>query len=70
MSYVPVEKRGAPLEPVCSEVDTEVPDLDLLIQARPPGSSADVQRRNKNAAISAGVARAQGRKTGKPSKKR
>ena len=70
MSYVPVEKRAAPLEPVCSEVDTEVPDLDLLIQARPPGSSADVQRRNKNAAISAGVARAQGRKTGKPSKKR
>lgn len=68
--YVPEEKRPAPLEPVCSEVITEIPDLATLLQRKPPGSSADTQRRNKNSAIASGVARAQGRKTGKPSKKR
>ncbi|WFD01673.1 hypothetical protein MOBT1_000349 [Malassezia obtusa] len=68
--YVPPEKRPEPLEPVCSEVYTEVPDLATLIQSKPPGSSADVQRRNKKAVVASGVARAQGRKTGKASKKR
>lgn len=70
LRYVAAESRPAPLAPICSEVYTEVPDLATLLQRKPPGSSADTQRRSKNSAINAGVARAQGRKTGKPSKKR
>ena len=68
--YIPADARPEAVQPAVSEVITEVPELELLLQARPPGSDADSQRRQRNHAIAAGTARSQARKTGKPGKRR
>lgn len=68
-TYIPPEARDVPLEPVRSERLTDVPELDEILQRNPPGSAPDPQR-SRSSASAAAIARSQGRKTGKPGRKR
>ena len=68
--YVPASSRDARLEAFESHELTQVPDLDVLLQRRPPGSAASTQRRNRKNATDAAISRSQGRKTGKPGRRR
>ncbi|WFD43438.1 hypothetical protein MPSI1_002100 [Malassezia psittaci] len=67
LHYIEKPDRPPMREPISSERITAIPDLASLIKKQPPGSSAETQRRNRNAKIASGVARAQKRKSGKPS---
>ncbi|WFC99345.1 hypothetical protein MYAM1_002089 [Malassezia yamatoensis] len=68
LHYIEKSDRPPMREPISSEKITAVPDLATLMQKQPPGSSAELQRRNRNAKIASGVARAQKRRSGKSSK--
>ncbi|WFD29076.1 hypothetical protein MSPP1_000081 [Malassezia sp. CBS 17886] len=65
VAYVAEDERPCALAPLESETPTDAPDVDMLLQKNPVGSSAETQRRNRNAAATAAVARSHGRKSGK-----
>lgn len=70
-TYVPATQRDAAMAPLVSDILTEVPDMDLLLQRKPPGStSTDTRRQNRSKASASAIARSQGRKSGKAGKKR
>lgn len=68
--YIPASSRDARLEAFESHELTQVPDLDILLQRKAPGSAASTQKRNRKNATDAAISRSQGRKTGKPGRRR
>lgn len=70
--YPYIEARARPPK-VCaveSETVTEIPDLELVLQSKPVGSSADTQLRQRSRAAAAATARSRGRKSGKAGRAR
>ena len=68
--YVPASHRDKRLKAFESHELTQVPDLDILLQRKPPGSAASQQKQNRKNATDAAISRSQGRKTGKPGRRR
>ena len=69
-TYMPSNTRDMPLPTFETEELTEVPELDSLLQRRPPGSASDSRHRNRQSATAEALSRSQGRKTGKPGRRR
>lgn len=69
-TYIPASKREPALGAFESHELTEVPDLEALVQRKPPGSAADTRTRNRQNATAAAMSRSQGRKTGKPGRRK
>lgn len=68
--YIPASQRDERLKAFESHELTQVPDLDILLQRKPPGSAASLQKQNRKNATDAAISRSQGRKTGKPGRRR
>lgn len=61
-TYIPPAQREPLIAPTVSEVLTEVPELDVLLERKPPGSAASARHGARQKATAQAVARSQGRK--------
>lgn len=68
--YIEPQFRPSFMMAVESETNTEIPDLELVLQSKPVGSSADTQLRQRQRAAASATARSRGRKSGKSGRAR
>lgn len=68
--YIEPQFRPSFMMAVESETNTEIPDLELILQSKPVGSSADTQLRQRQRAAASATARSRGRKSGKSGRAR
>lgn len=68
--YIDARARPPKVCAVESETVTEIPDLELVLQSKPVGSSADTQLRQRSRAAASATARSRGRKSGKAGRAR
>ncbi|MEL0642666.1 hypothetical protein V6260_19105, partial [Pseudoalteromonas aliena] len=60
--YIPASQRDERLKAFESHQLTQVPDHDILLQRKPPGSAESLQKQNRKNATDAAISRSQGRK--------